>query len=412
MKIAMIGHKRIPSREGGVEIVVEELSTRLVKDGNEVVAFNRKGKNVQNKKEKSKNVKSYKGVKIITIPTIDKRGIAAALYSFNASIMSLFGHYDILHFHAEGPCAFLWIPHLFHKKIIVTIHGLDWQRAKWGGFASKFIKHGEKEAAKYADEIIVLSKNVEKYFKETYNRDTNFIPNGVNNPTVREANIIKKQWNLEKDSYILFLARLVPEKGLDYLIDAYNNIKTDKKLVIAGGGSDTSDYVITIKNKVKNNSNIIMTGFVQGNTLEELFSNCFLYCLPSDVEGMPLSLLEAMSYGNKCLVSDIEENTSVVENYGYTFKKSDVRDLTEKLDSLLNDKEENKNETSEKLKKKFHTGSNEELNNELDTEINNTVLNTEMNKELKKENIQKFILDKYNWDEITSKTEELYKKIK
>lgn len=121
-----------------------------------------------------------------------------------------------------------------------------------------------------------------------------------------------------------------------------------------------------------------MTGFVQGNTLEELFSNCFLYCLPSDVEGMPLSLLEAMSYGNKCLVSDIEENTSVVENYGYTFKKSDVRDLTEKLDSLLNDKEENKNET----------------------------------KELKKEDIQKFILDKYNWDDITKKTEELYKKIK
>ena len=126
---------------------------------------------------------------------------------------------------------------------------------------------------------------------------------------------------MEKDSYILFLARLVPEKGLDYLIDAYNNLKTDKKLVIAGGGSDTSDYVNTIKNKVKNNSNIIMTGFVQGNTLEELFSNCFLYCLPSDVEGMPLSLLEAMSYGNKCLVSNIEENTSVVENYGYTFKK-------------------------------------------------------------------------------------------
>lgn len=412
MKIAMIGHKRIPSREGGVEIVVEELSTRLVEDGNEVVAFNRSGKNVQNRRQKSNKVKNYKGVKIITIPTIDKKGVSAVLYSFNASITALLGHYDILHFHAEGPCAFLWIPHLFHKKIIVTIHGLDWQRAKWGGFASKFIKYGEKEAVKYADEIIVLSKNVEKYFKETYNRDTNFIPNGVNKPTVREANIIKKQWNLEKDSYILFLARLVPEKGLDYLIDAYNNIKTDKKLVIAGGGSDTSDYVMTVKNKVKNNFNIIMTGFVQGNTLEELFSNCFLYCLPSDVEGMPLSLLEAMSYGNKCLVSDIEENTSVVENYGYTFKKSDVRDLTEKLDSLLNDKEENKNESSEKLKKKSHTGSNEELSNELDTEINNTVLNKEMNKELKRENIQKFILDKYNWDEITRKTEELYKKIK
>ena len=178
------------------------------------------------------------------------------------------------------------------------------------------------------------------------------------------------------------------------------------------GGSDTSDYVMTIKNKVKNNSNIIMTGFVQGNTLEELFSNCFLYCLPSDVEGMPLSLLEAMSYGNKCLVSDIEENTSVVENYGYTFKKSDVRDLTEKLDSLLNDKEENNNESSEKLKRKSNTELNIQLDTKLNTEINNTVLDKEMNKELKRENIQKFILDKYNWDEITKKTEEIYEKIK
>ena len=367
MKIAMIGHKRIPSREGGVEIVVEELSTRLVKDGNEVVAFNRKGKNVQNKKEKSKNVKSYKGVKIITIPTIDKRGIAAALYSFNASIRALFGHYDILHFHAEGPCAFLWIPHLFHKRIIVTIHGLDWQRAKWGGFASKFIKHGEKEAVKYADEIIVLSKNVEKYFKNTYNRDTNFIPNGVNKPVIKNANIIKEKWNLDKDNYILFLARLVPEKGLDYLIDAYNNLKTDKKLVIAGGGSDTSDYVTTIKNKVKNNSNIIMTGFVQGETLEELFSNCFLYCLPSDVEGMPISLLEAFSYGANCLVSDIEENTQVTEKNATTFKKGDTKDLTKKLKECL----EGKNRKSPK-------------------------------------ELQDYILNKYNWNDVVDKTIEVY----
>ena len=190
---------------------------------------------------------------------------------------------------------------------------------------------------------------------------------------------------------------------MHYLIDAYNNLNTDKKLVIAGGSGDADEYFKYIEEKANTNKNIIMTGFVEGEELEELFSNCYVYCLPSDLEGMPISLLEAMSYGNKCLVSDIEENTSVVENYGYTFKKSDVRDLTEKLDSLLNDKEENNNESSEKLKRK----SNTELNIELDTK-----LNKEMNKELKRENIQKFILDKYNWDEITRKTEELYKKIK
>ena len=284
---------------------------------------------------------------------------------------------------------------MFHKKIVVTIHGLDWQRSKWGKFASNVIKHEEKEAVKYADEIIVLSKNVEEYFKKTYNRKTNFIPNGVSKPTIKEANIIKKQWNLDKDSYILFLARLVPEKGLGYLIEAYNNINTDKKLVIAGGGSDTNEYVQSIKDKVKDNPNIIMTGFVQGETLEELYSNCFLYCLPSDVEGMPLSLLEAMSYGNRCLVSDIEENTSVIENYGYSFKKDDVEDLTAKLNELLNDEDKKKKQTSNNWNK----GQDKKLDKKFD-------------KNLKREDIQKFILDKYNWDDITKKTEELYKKIK
>ena len=168
MKIAMIGHKRIPSREGGVEVVVEELSTRLVKKGYQVDVYNRKGKNVQDKnvdKDKDK-IKEYKGVHIITIPTINKKGVDALLYSLFASIRALFGKYDVLHYHAEGSCAMLWIPHLFRKKIVVTIHGLDWQRSKWGGFATKYIRFGEKLAAKYADEIIVLSKGVQDYFKE------------------------------------------------------------------------------------------------------------------------------------------------------------------------------------------------------------------------------------------------------
>ena len=264
MKIAMIGHKRIPSREGGVEIVVEELSTRLVKMGHQVDVYNRKGNNVADKNIKTKKIKNYKGVNIITIPTINKKGLDALIYSFFASIVASFKKYDCLHYHAEGSCAMLWIPHLFRKRIVVTIHGLDWQRAKWGGFATKYIKFGEKLAAKYADEIIVLSKGVQKYFKDTYNRDTNFIPNGVNIPEIKEPNVIKEKYNLNGNDYILFLARIVPEKGLHYLIDAYNQIKTDKKLVIAGGASHTNDYYKEIQEKVKGNKNIIMTGFVQG----------------------------------------------------------------------------------------------------------------------------------------------------
>ena len=343
MKIAMIGHKRIPSREGGVEVVVEELATRLVKDGYEVDVYNRKGKNVQDKKaERKKKIKEYKGIRIITIPTINKKGIDATIYSFLATIRALFGKYDVIHYHAEGPCAMIWIPHLFGIKTVATIHGLDWQRSKWGGFATKYIKFGEKMAAKYADEIIVLSKGVQKYFIDTYDRKTYFIPNGVNKPTILKPKIIKEKYGLKNDSYILFLARIVPEKGLHYLIKAYNQIKTDKKLVIAGGASHTNDYLKKIRDMVKGNPNIIMTGFVQGKELEELYSNCYLYCLPSDVEGMPLSLLEAMSYGCRCLVSDIEENVQVISIYGTAFKKGNIKELKNKLEFCIKKKKKKK----------------------------------------------------------------------
>lgn len=368
MKIAMIGHKRIPSREGGVEIVVEELSKRLVKNGHTVDVYNRKGKNLADKESLTIKLKKYEGINIITIPTINRKGLDALIYSFFATITALFRKYDVIHYHAEGPCAMLWIPHLFGIKTVATIHGLDWQRAKWGGFATKYLKFGEKIAAKYADEVIILSKGVQKYFKETYNRETNFIPNGVNQPKIKKANIIKEKYGLDKDKYILFLARLVPEKGAHYLIEAFSKIETDKKLVIAGGTSHSNDYVEKINDMVNKDSRIITTGFVKGEELEELYSNCFLYVLPSDIEGMPITLLEAMSYGKTCLVSDIEENVQVIKKYGTCFKKSNVLDLTEKLKSLLLNKKE-----------------------DIQIEISNYISTT------------------YDWDVISNKTEKIYK---
>lgn len=373
MKIAMIGHKRIPSREGGVEIVVEELATRLVKLGCKVDVYNRKGNNVADKNIKTKKITEYRGTKIITIPTINKKGIDALLYSFFATIRALFGKYDCIHYHAEGSCAMLWIPHLFGIRTVVTIHGLDWQRSKWGGFASKYIKFGEKCAAKYADEIIVLSKSVQNYFKETYNRETHFIPNGVNKPETKEPEIIKEKYGLDKYNYILFLARIVPEKGLDYLLDAYKNIDTTMKLVVAGGASHTNSYYNEIIEKAKQDDRIVLTGFVQGKELQELYSNCYLYCLPSDVEGMPISLMEAMSYGRCCLTSDIEENTQVTGGYGMTFEKSNVEDLKSKLENLI------------KQEKKERMYTSEEISN--------------------------YILKSYNWNDVVEKTKELYKKV-
>ena len=365
----MLGHKRIPSREGGIEIVVEELSTRMVNLGYDVTCYNRSGHHISGKQFDTQSLKEYKGIKLKNVLTINAKGLAAMTSSFFGAIAIAFSKCDVVHFHAEGPCAMLWIPKLFGKRCIATIHGLDHQRAKWGKFASSYIMLGEKCAVKYADEIIVLSNGVQQYFKDTYSRNTIFIPNGVNKPQIRQADLIQNRYELKKDSYILYLGRIVPEKGLRYLIQAFKQVETDKKLVIAGGSSDTDEFMLELKSMAQDDERIIFTGFVQGQTLEELYSNAYIYTLPSDLEGMPLSLLEAMSYGNCCVVSNISECTEVVQDKAVVFEKSSVLDLKDKLQNLCND-----------------------------VDLTNTY----------KKNASEYICNRYNWNDVVKRTLELY----
>ncbi|MCH5320262.1 MAG: glycosyltransferase family 4 protein [Eubacterium sp.] len=336
----MIGHKRIPSREGGIEIVVDKISTELVKRGHTVVAYNRKGHHVSGKEfENTKKLKEYNGIKLKTVFTFENSTLNAIVYSALAILRASLSKFDVVHIHAEGPAAMCFLPKLFGKRTIVTIHGLDWQRSKWGGFATRFLKFGEKTAAKYADEIIVLSKNVREYFLDTYGRKTVYIPNGIEKPEIKGDSLIKEKFKIENNGYILYLGRIVPEKGVHYLVNAYKRIDTDKRLVIAGGSSHTSEYMNELKELAKDDNRIIFTDFVQGETLEELYSNAYIYCLPSDLEGMPLSLLEAMSYGNCCLTSDIPECTEVCSDSAVSFEKGNTKDLQEKLQMLLDNKE-------------------------------------------------------------------------
>lgn len=373
LKIAMLGHKRIPSREGGIEIVVEELSTRMVKLGHSVTCYNRKGHHVSGAEFDGAKLKEYKGVELKSVLTIKKKGWAAVTASFFSCFQSAVGSYDVVHIHAEGPAFFCWLPKLFKKRVIVTIHGIDWKREKWkGGFGSKLIHQGEKNAVKYADKIIVLSKGVQNYFRATYNRDTMFIPNGVDRPIIQDANLIKKRFKLSKNSYFLFLGRLVPEKGIRYLIKAFSGVKTDKKLVIAGGTSDTDKYMEELKELAKEDIRIIFTGFVQGRMLDELYSNAYTYILSSDLEGMSLSLLEAMSYGNCCVVSDIRECVEVVEDKAIVFEKSNIDDLREKIQECC-----------------FDTSMVEKYKNEA----------------------ADYICRKYVWDDVIKKTMELYRSL-
>lgn len=377
LKIAMIGHKRIPGREGGIEIVVYELSKRMVQQGHKVVAYNRSGHHVSGSQYETvdyTNLKKYQGIDIVTVPTIQRKGFAAFVYSFFASLSVIGKGYDVVHYHAEGPCAFLWIPHMFGIRTVVTIHGLDWQRnGKWGKLASSFIKFGEKVACKYADEIIVLSHREQRYFKNHYNRKTHLIPNGINRPQYKEAEVIKEKYALNKDDYILSLSRITREKKLDLLIKAYQQVNTDKKLVIAGGCSDDSAYMKELYKLAKADDRIIFTGFVQGQEIEELYSNAYIYCLPSEIEGMPISLLEAMSYGNCCLVSDIAENTEVINDKGISFTCNNIDNLKERLVLLVNNKKE--------------------------------VLKY-------KDTVADYVCNKYKWDNVVEATLNLYRKVK
>ena len=329
MKVAMIGQKGIPSRSGGVEIHVEEICSRLTERGYDVVVYCRK--NYCNGKA------FHRGIHLEYIPSINTKHLDAIVYSLIATIKALICGFDIYHYHALGPSTVAWIPRLFGKKVICTVHGLDWQRDKWGRIARSYLKFGEYSCAKFANKVITVSETLVDYFSTKYNIKAEYIPNGINIPQKRNANIITSKYGLKEGEYILFLARLVPEKGAHFLIQAFNKLNTNKKLVIAGGSSHSDQYVSSLHKIAEGNDNIIFTGFASGDLLKELYSNAFLYVLPSSIEGMPISLLEAMSYNLLCLVSDIKENISVMKNYGYQFVNYDVDDLINKLNIILSE---------------------------------------------------------------------------
>lgn len=364
----MFGQKVVPSRLGGIEVVVKNLAVRMAKKNNEVVLYNRSMPGNQMKKDNL-----LLNLKIKEVPTINKKGLSALSASFFASVFSSFGKFDVVHIHAEGPALFSWIPKVIgRKKVIVTIHGLDWKRDKWkGGIGSKLIKQGERIAVKFADHIIVLNEQTKQYFMQEYNRDTTVIPNGVNKAIPKEAKIINKKWGLNKDNYLLYLGRIVPEKGLENLIRAFKQTNTSKKLVIAGGASDTNSFLTKMKKLSKNDNRIIFTGPVDGNILEELYSNSYIYILPSRLEGMPLTVLEAMSFGNCVLTSDIPECKDVVKDKGFMFKTDDIDDLKIKINYLLN----NYNEVARYRSKAMN-----------------------------------YVKSEFNWDEITNKTLSLYRR--
>jgi glycosyltransferase involved in cell wall biosynthesis len=331
MKIVYIVAKEMPFG-GGIESYTEEVGSRLVKYGHDVTVYTLKGDELPGR--------TYLGMRIKGTPCIRTKVFEKITGTIMATLLQCKDeNVDIVHFHGFGSIILAFIMRLKHRRIFLQGHGIEWKRSRWNCVIKFFLKLIEVESVRFADRVIVVSKLLKSYLWEKYHRESAYIPNGVNPPKLRKPSLINKL-GLNGNDYIFFAARLVREKGAHYLIEAYKRLNTNLKLVIAGDAKYEGKYKEELQNLSSDNPNIIFTGFIKGEILEELFSNCFIFVLPSEIEGLSIALLEAMSYGNCCLVSDIPENLEAINNFGFSFRSKDSIDLTEKLKYLIDHQDE------------------------------------------------------------------------
>lgn len=369
MKIAFIGQKGIPARFGGVERHVEELASEMVKSDHEVFVYVRNNYT-------AKDIKEYKGVKLIHLPSIGTKNLDAISHTFLASMHALFCRYDIIHFQAIGPSLLSFIVKLLKRKTVVvsTFHCQDYYHKKWSYFAKRMLRLGEWTACNVPDKTIVVSDSLADYAESKYSINPEVIYNGTRINNNFESSILEKL-NLKEKEYIVFVARLIRHKGAHHLIKAYRQLVGEGKnprgfkLVIVGDGFHTDDYVAELKELAKNNQDIIFTGSLEGADLNRVFSQAYLFVQPSESEGLSIALLEAMSYAVPILSSDIKENVDVIGELGHTFAVNNVTDLKDKLDIMLN---------------------------------------TQIDLETKAQEAKRLVENKYNWETISQKTISLY----
>ena len=320
----MIGQKGVPATYGGIEKHVEEIARRLVARGHEVTVYCRLYYTPPHA--------SYHGVRLLRRPSIRTKHLDTATAVAWSTVEAMARRHEIVHFHALGPSVFASLPRLLGSRTVVTVHGLDWQREKWGAVASWVLKQCERPAAHFPNQTIVVSRTLREYFREHHHCDAAFIPNGTNLPTPRPAKRIL-QLGLQPGKYVLFVGRLVPEKGVHYLCEAFSQINSDMKLALVGGLSFSQSYVDLLRRY--ESDRIRLLDYVYGEGLEELWSNAYMVVQPSTIEGLSIALLEALSYGRCVLVSDIPENLEVAEECAVSFRSKDVGDLKEKLAMLI-----------------------------------------------------------------------------
>ncbi|MGE4291128.1 MAG: glycosyltransferase family 4 protein [Desulfovibrio sp.] len=304
MRLAFLGLRGIAEGvSGGIERHVRELALRMAAQGHEVTVFCRA-------RYETHPDTFFRGVRLIKLPALSSKHLEAISHTALCQPFVLFG-YDVVHFHATGPSLLSWLPRLTGRTVAVTVHGLDWRRAKWGKLASLVLRAGAWTSAHCPQTTIVVSRELQRHYQAVYGRETVYIPNGVNPPTLRPLERLRR-FGLEERGYLLSLGRIVPEKGLHDLVTAFRAWDTDLKLVLAGDPGHAEAYAARLRGLAGDDPRIVFTGALYGADKDEVFSNARLFCLPSELEGMPIALLEAMSYGCACLVSDIPECLEVV----------------------------------------------------------------------------------------------------
>ena len=339
LKIAVLGTRGFPGVQGGIETHCENLYTELAKQGCEITVFTRRPYvNV--------DIKSLNDIYFIHLICLKNKFFETFLHTFIGVFAVKKYSPDILHIHAVGPSLFIPFARLLGIKVVMTNHGPDYQRKKWGIVAKSVLKLGEIFGCKFANKIIAISETISSHVKEKYGKEAVVIPNGVKIPPVLESDNVLKKYGLTKGEYILTVGRLVPEKGFHDLVTAFNQFGSQNyKLVIVGRADHEDMYSRELKKNAEKNSNIIMAGFLTGIPLQELYSHAGLFVLPSYYEGLPIVLLEACSYGLSCLASDIPANKNVDLPDERFFKPGEIKELTAKMERFIeqsfNDEEKN-----------------------------------------------------------------------
>ena len=324
LRIAFIGGRGVISKYSGIETYYEEVGKQLAQRGHSITVYCRN--------HFTPDIAEHNGMKVVRLPTIRSKHLETLIHTFLSTAHALSQKYDVVHYHALGPALFALIPRLLGTKTAVTVQGLDWQRRKWGRLAAAVLRLGEKASVSYPTETMVVSRVLQQHYRNLHGAETVYIPNGGFLRDCRKPLKIL-EWGLQPRNYVLFLGRFSPEKGCHLLVEAFEQIETDVKLVMAGAASYCDAYSRDLRQHASDRIRVL--DWVSGETLDELLTNAMIFVLPSDMEGLSLALLDAMGAGLCVLTSDVPENREVVEGAGFTFVRGDAADLANRLRFLI-----------------------------------------------------------------------------